>query len=76
MKAELRKSKKVWKVYYQDETSIPTPVPVYDADGLQTDTIYCGTQSETMTEAHFQGQNQQEARDYAHWLGAEEVTVR
>jgi hypothetical protein len=72
VKAEVRGRGDAWSVWYEDESGLPSPVAVYDRDGVLKGTIEAGNPTGKLVAAHFTGPRA-EAEAYARWLGADEV---
>lgn len=64
---EIRGRGDKWRVYYPNEERLATPFPVYDRDGIFKTSLWCGTDTAGMTEAHFVG-TQDEAATFAQFL--------
>src|SRR3954471_15934358 len=56
-----------WHVYYPNEERLASPFPVYDREGEYKTTLWCGSDTNGMTEAHFKG-GREEAIAYALYL--------
>ena len=76
MKAEVRGRGRKWRVLYQDPAGIGQPVPWYDQNGVLKEVISCGAPSGKMIESVFEATSQEEAEEYARFLGATEIVVR
>jgi len=78
MRAEVRGRGREWRVLYEDEMALASPFPVYDRDGVLTGVVMCGAPPDkpSMTESRAEFTSQDEACEYARWLGAAEVVVR
>jgi hypothetical protein len=76
MTAEVRGRANKWRVFYQDPAGIASQVPVYGQDGVLKEVISCGAPSGKLIESAFEGTSQDEAVEYARWLGATEVAVK
>ena len=67
MSVEVKGRGDKFHVYYTNEERLATPFPVYDKEGNYKETLWCGSTTEGMTEAHFTG-SQSEAEAYARYL--------
>jgi hypothetical protein len=56
-----------WHIYYPNEERLASPFPVYDREGEYKTTLWCGSDTNGMTEAHFKG-GREEAIAYALYL--------
>lgn len=76
MTAEVRGRGRKWKVLYEDEAGLGTPLPVFDREGNYKETVYAGAPTGKMVESYGGPfKSQAEAEEYARWLGASEVRV-
>lgn len=64
---EIRGRDSKWHIYYPNEEKLASPFPVYDKEGNYKRTLWCGSSTEGMTEAHFTG-TREEAVEYAGYL--------
>lgn len=74
MKAEVRGHRGSWKVFYEDESGLPSTHLVYDRDGTLKGTVEAGNPTDKLVEAHHVSPTRDEAESYARYLGADEVT--
>ncbi len=74
---EVRGRGKSWRVLYPDEGRYGSPVQVFDREGNYRETLLCGCDPQGMTEAHFEG-TEEDARAFAAWLspGCEVKVIR
>ena len=56
-----------WHIYYPNEERLASPFPVYDKEGEYKYTLWAGSDTQGMTEAHFVG-TREEAEAYALYL--------
>jgi hypothetical protein len=64
---EIRGRDNTWHIYYPNEERLASPFPVYDREGNYKTTLWCGSDTNGMTEAHFEG-GRDEAMAYALYL--------
>jgi len=76
MRAEVRGRNRHWRVHYQDPAGIASPVPAYDKDGNLKEVLMVGAPSGKLVESYAEFSSQEEAVEYARWLGCEEVIVK
>jgi len=75
VKAEVRGRGSNWRVLISDASDIATPVPVFDKDGVQIETLWCGAPSGKMIESYFGTGTLEEAKEYAEYLGATHIQI-
>lgn len=80
MHAEIRGRNRTWKVWTPDQGQMAHSVPVYDADGVLTETILVGSPSDAKGIKYVECyggpfSSIEEATEYANYLGYAEVKI-